>query len=394
MFLFDYFPYIEKDIKTNIQQERLRYENIYKLCDEFLKKNKDDFLITGNRSLQKFLGIEEDNEYEVYCKNALSWAYKLINFLAEHVDETVILSMASLVPYQKFGITFNGRQLIIIQALPQEITIKMTKPIEMSGLNIVQPIIQLIQLYQNLYNISLVDKWPKYREIDELIAKKAPIVTGSGEETTLFMENYVKHNDKIVLIGDSAYEVLNGVASTTISILTSLNQNVIAEEFKKYVPGFSIITQSLLLFSDLRLKKTIFVISSQQRERKVIFNIYNSANYEIIPYTTINNYNIANRYVLMRFVLVDLWHINILHALGKIETQYKDFRSARLRLQYEAFKSFNTSIKSNEENEERFLGTYIEEKLEWKLNKKNSGFFREYFPQIEKKNLGVYKSLQ
>lgn len=385
MFLFDYYEYVVKDIQKNIYEERLKYKKMYDLCEEFLRKHSEHFLLTGTKSLKRFLGLEEDFLFEVFCQNALSWALSLSNYLAEHTEEPIIFAMSSLVPYQKFSIKGNGREIIIIQELSKEsknITVKMTNPINLSGFYLVQPIIQMIQVYQNLYNISLFDKWPDFLDLNGKIINKTFLggaEVASGKE--LFLNNFAKHNPNIVLISDSAYEVLNDVQSNSVSIMTTISPSEIAEEYRKYMPGFEVVSQSILLFSDWRLRKTVFILNG-----KIIFNIYNSATYEIIPHFKHKHYNIANKYVLLRFVLIDLWQLSLLLNLQKIEKSYYDQRIARLKIQFRAF---------NEQPDlkEGFLGIYKDEKIEWKLNKKFNSCKKDYFPQIQKKITGTYKSI-
>jgi hypothetical protein len=366
-----------------LDKERQKYNHVYEIIEKYIQNNTS-IILAGNKSLQIILKEKQDYTYELFAADALIHANKLANILAESLTYDYVVIMQTIVPRQKFTIKINNRVVAYFTILPNLDT-KIYTPKVINNVQIIPPILQLIQTYNALYDIQKAGEWPKIMELEQKILK---FTFGAGPPPNrcspikLFCENFAKHNDHIILVGEVAFGLIHDGFPCSLDIISDLDPELIRTELRKYyypVESDDIREKPLLLFSDMRLKKTTIHING-----KIIANIYNSASYELIPYFQYDNYNVANKYVLMRFALVETWVVTLLYLNKQIDEQYKDKVVARKKIQYHMFSKL-------EDKKEKFIGIILDEALYTKLKKKESKAFPEYFPQKMHKITGSYR---
>jgi hypothetical protein len=357
------------------------------VIDEFIKKENTNVVLGGKKGLHMLLHEDKVYEYQLFSTNALLYANNLANELAKFVGESYeyIIVLSTVVPYQKFLIKVEGRPLVEVNALPKGFQIeKFIKPLKIDDFPVIPPILQLISVFQDLYNPEKIDEWDDLRVTAEKIIPLSPIMGAGETPNAIFMKNFIKLNPEIILIGDVANTVLNNVKHNDIlEIITTLNIDFIMKEFKKYyLKPLHMKTTNLLVFSDYRLEKTVV----KNDDKRIVMIIYNSANYELIPYFSHGNYNIANKYVLMRFALIDMFNVNMLMAMGHIDKAFAERRLSQLSNNYKHF-SIMDDIKEN------FIGKVVDPGRELKIKKQENKLFMDYFPQKYFKSQGHFRVL-
>lgn len=373
MFSFDILPFIMPSVEKIITKERSHMDSIYDVIDEFIKKESFNLVLSGQKSLNMLLHEAKVYDYQVYCTNALFYANQLANLLAESVkDYEYIIVLSTVIPYQKFLIKVEGRPLVEVNALPKSFQMeKFIKPRNIDGFNVIPPILQLISIFQDLYNPEKADEWDALREVAEKVIPLSPISGAKEGPNSIFMKNFIKLNPEILLIGDTANTVLNNVQhNDTLEIITALDTNFIFKEFQKYyLKPLTMKTSNLLIFSDYRLEKTVV-----KNDKRTVMVIYNSAHYELVPYFKHGNYNIANKYVLLRFAVIDMFNINMLAAMERLDHAFAERRLAQLSNNYRHF-AIMDDIKEN------FIGRIVDPSRELKIKKQESRLFMDYYPQ-------------
>lgn len=90
------------------------------------------------------------------------------------------------------------------------------------------------------------------------------------------------------------------------------------------------------LVVDVRLRRLTAYIQTPGQSREPVLDIYNVANYEAVPFlfdTARGRYGTA--FVLARFLLVDMWTIQLLWRMGSISDQYTKQQLAALFKQFQ-----------------------------------------------------------
>jgi hypothetical protein len=157
--------------------------------------------------------------------------------------------------------------------------------------------------------------------------------------------------------------------------------------------NLTFVEYKLNLPRDFRIKK--YTIYMQGRDRTPLFDIFNSTNFEMIPFWEINNYKIGNPFVLLRFQFINLWSLRIILNIGSeskfIENKIRVIlnRSNKLRrLIDEIISGSNTNYAVTDLFQlDNYIGKYINEFIAKKqLIKKIGMRFPIYYPALKDKN--------
>jgi len=381
MFDLDYFPHIKSRVDSEIDKERHLHDNIYGLIEEFIYENHSTIIVAGKKSLQKFLKLPEDFSYEVYTTQAYRYALEISNRLAEMLSGDYVVHMETVINFNRYVVRVNNRPYIRLDVLKKIEDIKVFTPIVIDKLYVIPPMLQLIQICATMYDITKYDEWGSNAELFQHLNK----IGGGFKENSLekFKENFVKGNDDIVLIGDVAGAVLYGGQYDCIDMITTLRTDFLLTELQKYNQEKLEYSESeLQLFSDHRLRKTVI---RRTGGGKIVANVYNSATYEIVPYFRHGKYNIANKYVLMRFNLIEAWNLQVLVGKQSIDADFFKRKSSFKKVQFDNFMQV-------EDKKEFFMGEYHDEVLSMKLVKTSKRTPPAYYPQLYVKNTGNYKT--
>jgi len=455
MFSIDYLEYPWEAIEQKIYQERMRYQDIYQVIEQYLSEHKD-IIIGGSMGINLLLKKErtiDDFEYELYAENAFAQATQLINILAEKSDDPTLF-LKTTIPNVKYQI-FVDLRLIATFIRLSENAINMIEPIKVKSfdqkhnLQVLSPEIQLIDIYRALYSPSQADNWQNIlydesklfkhmsRDITEKVGsdenqKSDEVTIGDRRllETQLFKQ-FIAANENIVLIGEHALKILLGIEIST-TVIQIISQNDIEEDFvviekitknvlKRNIPIVKL-TRELNIMKDFRIRRTTIKVGDAEFGQKEIMYIYNSAYYDLIPFNVMKSSDsfiqIGNPFVLLRFLLIDFWMLRWVKQLGSIDEKFAQQRlnsilqkmmMLRIKLQVSDHDLMSrkkkitidpqyfdevSDYKIFQSQSKEYIGFYDDEIISQKIFIKDlSKRFYDYYPMDYKKKFGQYRIL-
>lgn len=338
----------------------------------------------------------DDYEYELYSENAFWHANEIANLIAEVVSidykerlPPIIIVLKTLIPYQRYQIWVDNRILIWLTDLGKS-KVKMTdiiKPVitpSFTGPNILvlSPDSQLIDLYRTLYCPNRAPDWETAIHNENSIFQflisdpqyqKLRTVKGHAEnpETELshslqqtnqkrrvkirdtILKKFIQNNPHVVLIGEHALFMIEetqlgeikmaNASSFVIQIISETPESdyqeissILTALLGSHIP-ISKVIRPLRIMQDFRLTRTAIRVGDvAAKEQKEVIYIYNSAEYDLIPFSRYisakpaeikpNFIQIGNPFVLLRFLLIDFWMLRWIIALGGIDVAYSQKR--------------------------------------------------------------------
>ena len=147
------------------------------------------------------------------------------------------------------------------------------------------------------------------------------------------LRDYFKGRNDIILIGSIGYNWYHRGDNLCpnmerIQIITSIPIPELQHEITQYVNGigrnYKIIVSDelgLMIPKDFRSKKTIFsmvIATNKGPKEKPFLEVFNNSKFELIPAFLSNDILIGSKYVLLRFLYIDLWIANFVYTIGKL----------------------------------------------------------------------------
>lgn len=404
------------------------FGEIYKCIEQYIIDNTDEQKPIFVSSPYKLVNKKNRNTYKylLYTENALYHSNELTNKIFE-LNKNVILK--TVIRNREFKININGITFIEIYSIAtKEQNISAIFPnISYDGINfehekknmlVVDPMLELISVYRKLYHPRFYDEWKEILEyendllfnfLDRQKALTSSINTllkegGKSKKkeyvkddiiSNIIMkvyEKYVVDNDQVVLLGKFGYDVINKQSFkpdkefNRLQILTTDVSDNLLINITKIVSSidssYTILSyqQYTHVFNDHRLKRTIYKIN----DTKVFVEVYNSAEYDLIPYLKIPVKNsfvqVGNQFVLMRFVMVSSWVISLAKNTGKLRDEiFSSEQKKYINLLKDIRKLKKPLFEPN------YVGKYVSDELSKKELMKNSGT-SDYIPLLYTKN--------
>ena len=361
----DIINYINILKSDSLKQKYLlidKYKDIYQLILNYCLKNEDIILSDLDILIDK--DISKNLCYNLYSP----YPFKHATLLSNEISKiTKLVEMRTLISHKEFSININLIQMINFYALPyikianknikfiNTIILPIDKSInkELINLQFLSPEIELINVYNKLYNPVYVDEWEKLLKLEKklyIIYKHIFIIKNINlkhyvDKSLINLKQYIVNNwcflDKII-IGYWGYILYvkddNSHNFEDINIfnlknerLQIISQNSIENDIltletlvkKKSSFQISYKQQNINIPKDFRIKKYIISIVKNGNSI-IIMEIYNSSSFELIPYIDITylnfKYRVGNPFVLLRFFLIDYWLLRYINALSKIST--------------------------------------------------------------------------
>lgn len=445
MFFIDQLQFIAEDISAILISERKQYSEFYELVEEYLKKNKQDLVLGGRIASSMILEEEKTPDaemfcYEMYSESALPHANSLANLFAQKVGDSEstekIISMRTMIPNRKYSVFVNTRMIVVMRQLPEK-SMSVVNPQHIKGTNIIPAEILLLELYRKLYTPGEADNWGKYlhdeNSLFQYLKQRKSIIKGGATpavppppiKTRILIgfniiKKFVVNNSSVVLLGEHAFHLISSIKqeSSIIQIIASCSVEECFDKISSIVletagEGFAkhhitINMKNMHVMGDFRLKR--YTIKLGEKE---ICYIYNSAEYELIPFGVIYNHDrkefiqTGNPFVLIRFLLVELWFVRWLKSTGKIEKMYAKKRIDNMLKRLIDLRLFMTLQSENNQNtittisdgyfgdktsqesgllifqpdEMDYVGVYVSESTAVKKITKTAKFYADYFPQ-------------
>jgi hypothetical protein len=206
---------------------------------------------------------------------------------------------------------------------------------------------------------------------------------------------WLKTMREYAIVGNFALTCMNGKQCPTTGAMQIIVNNVehaidsLTRELSKYIPKAKIESRmyDLQLPTDYRIKKYV-IIARVGADVYYIANLFNCADYELIPYATFGGLKIATQDVILRFLFIELWYARVVHGFGKM-TQRE-------------YTSMVKTIFANSDTVRAswiaagpviapptYIGTHIDESV----SKKTTEMVPPYYPAQYKRLHGSYRDL-
>ena len=404
-----------------MDNDRMLYQPFITAAEKFCSENS--VLVGGKVGIDLLVGAPKTIDsfyYELYCDDAFATAKALADTLSRikspHVSPRTV-ALKTEIKHREFTLTVNTRYLFKIYA--------MDKYRGMNLINIMRPDtrmsysgfpigclsaeMQLIDVYRTLYSPSRLARWENdYKSENTLfglvseedktgdtIAKAGATIAKAGaadfnrHESDNRILSWLKDTDN-VLVGDYALsaldleqrpsriqfissddiEKINGELSKLLSRQANNGRKVGIQSIRTTYARFN-----LNIPSDFQIAKyTIYAVMGN--EQVSIADVFNSTQFEMIPYSVVNRVKVGNPWVILRFQFIDIWVLKLISGISaenKFSGSIRNIinRAARLRnkMSMDWFQIDN------------YVGASINETVsKKKLIKELGGMFPIYYP--------------
>ena len=334
-------------------EDRARYVPFFAAAEKFaighqliIGDSAASLLLTG----QKELGID-DYSYTFYSGEAKRAARELTTVLYDLKKNDVKLAdfyvyMMTEVPSEEFVIRVDERPLFTIKTLRVRRGVALRDvfvPSMVSGffvksnrqLMCVGPELQLIQIYADLCNPTLASSWGRLVDTEaklralllkNLPAKTETILGGAKELSPQILvkklrDEFAGKSGRVLLEVSKDQKRLHVVTSNSLAE----DEAAVRALAKKY--GYAR-TESTTNKPDVpgsaRLARLTMYLVYPNKRRIPFIDIYNAAQYEVVPFVTKGKSLLkqGTYFVRLRFLLVDLWIIQLLLRMQSINADF------------------------------------------------------------------------
>lgn len=411
--------HIEKEALTLIKEERDKYSIVYNTIENYCSNNKiiiSNMYVLTNQQENKNNII--DKIYRLYCVNPLIHANELTNSIYKQtdgkLDKCKFTKMKTVKEQEEFLIEFDTRIVAIIYDLQQKGRVnersKIIKPVEINKILYMPPEIEIIDVYQILYDPSKFKDFKQYLYLEEYLYSKVSerknygIIGGDEllcrnkkkellELFKLELLKLVKQLD-IIIVGIWGHNIfqhrdkycadnekLQIMGNYTCDFIT----NIVKKELKKHTNfEVSVRKHSLLIpkdFRTLRYTYSIHMITNLGIVEKPFMDFFNCCQFELVPYSLINGFKIGNAYVMLRFFMIDLWILNIIKHLNQLPENVVKSKIERILNAVEHIRNNKDLLLDNE-----YLGKFQDYNIYKKIVASDEKKFRPYYPYEYQKN--------
>ncbi len=458
----DEVVYLGERASKILFDDRNRYAKIYEAVEEFCEKY--NLIIGGKIGLYMLLGKPRTTDaqmynYEIYSENSLKHTNELANTLAEiqpfrgvsgssettknagwkQGDKFVV--MKTDIQGIKYSIQYDNRYVATVWTIRKGVT-DVIRPVYATGfssgrkLYVMPSELYLLDIYKILYTPGSAGEWDaiiadekilfKHLKGRDDILRGKDIIEGgdsdggeSKQKTIGKLLSYLCNNKDILIIGDIGFALLTGNVNSIknigiMHVLTTFSFEDLYTLIKKCIPDATYKSYDMNIVKDFRLQRMVVKVNNRE-----VMYAYNSAHYDIIPFSKIVDSSgkrymyVANPFVIMRTMLIEIWMIRQHLAHGNIDEKFAknkidstlsrilDLRK-RLGSRLNAFEVVtesairmeNQSMRIFQDKNSEYFGTYISEKKYNKdLNAESEKKFSDYLPQTYFQTHHTYRPL-
>ncbi len=415
MFSIEQVGQIEDDVQKVLIAERNNYADVYEVVEKYIGNFSGDETIYlggsyGVNLLFKRPRELNDYNYVLYSQKAFIQANELTNLIAAGQDYAKggkVVTLVTKLPYKRYEIVVDNRTLVSMYHLqPLQGLDSLILPIKEKSdlgytLTILSPEVYLLNCYHTLCSPQDVGSWEQAlrdeTKLFQLMNHRLndlfnAVLIGGSNETTIskikkkktidykmveqkLLRDVIDKNEELILVGEHAITIINDRNYLNLSdwqptklISVIGNAEKITERVKKVFPDNTITLQSKLvpILEDFRLERGVIKLDDKE-----VMYVYSASNYDCIPYNTVSakssKIRIGSPFVLMRFLLVDLWMVRWIHHIKMIDDT---FAKTRIKNIVKVIVSLRTKlqdpkidIKTMSVSSDTLLGTKIITKL-------------------------------
>lgn len=401
-------------------------DTILKALGEYLKNNKE-ILISNKSILTESLDVEY--MISLYCNNPFRHANNLTNWLFEknkNLPYVNTFQMRTIVEKEEFKIDYNTKTIIHIMALapynPEKSQWNYTKailPVEIDNLRYIPPEIELIDLYnQIVVNGESKQLLEVENKLFALTTKRYKLdsIKGSFETTggkscqerkrdlldickIATVQDWLPKQTSTILVGSWGYNLWKlsrknlCINQDRVQLFTMTQHKQLTATLQKFInnninPNLQIThseSRRLNLPKEFRTMRHVYSIvipDSSGMKEKPFLEIYDMLDHTPVPMFKTEGCLVASKYIMIRFLLIDLWNFSILKSFDKIPVDLYEQKLVRI------FK-FVQDIRGNFPAPTAIIGRFVDYAID-KSNRnktlsKQGGRFPPYLPWLELK---------
>lgn len=415
---------IEKPAMDYIKKERAQYTTVYTTIESYCAKYK---LILSNKYVLCDMVDAKNNVYNkiyrVYTSNPLRHANDLTNIIYEQMKDdkyAAYTRMKTLKENEEFSIEYNLRQMVVIckvQKHKQTEPIELIKPVDIEKLLYMPSEIELIDVYHTLYDPSQYCDWGEAEEFekrlfDQVLQRKDRGILGAGnckERKKHALEamkidivlRWLPDQSDTILLGPWACDWLKYgkkicVQHGKIQLISNMTPDKLLQQLKKFAAAHSkfdvsMREQELHIPKDFRTTRTTYYIHVDTPHgitEKPFLDLFNSAAFEVVPCVQVDGVSIGTRYVLLRFLFIDLWVIRIIKGMGLLSASILQKKIDELWTMIEFIReqyTFSDQI--------THIGTYRNAAADKKISGMKGKMFFPYYPHVYLEQNNKYRSI-
>lgn len=405
-----------------ILKDRNRYKLVWETIEKYCASHKLIIssiyvLLDASSSLQ----AQFDKSYKIYTSNPFRHANALTNAIHKCMindDIRQYTKLRTIIEHEEFIIDYDMRPVAFFYKLQKHKSVEpidIIKPISIKHVYYMPGEIELIDVYHQLYKMNELDNNMQYEEMlfDQVSKRKEKGILGSNckdlkkqmlevVKIDLCLNWLMSTGKKQILIGAWAHDwiVLGRDKLCTniekIQIISDMDQNEVLNSLNKYLAltntrfVATMREQELHIPKDFRTSRYTYYVNVESEKgivEKPFLDLFNSANFEVIPYYTINKMNIGYKYVILRFLFIDLWIIRVIKTLGLLTNEVLNKKLLYIWDLISYFRQLDTFSEWN------FIGTSIDAVVDRKINTLNDKLYYPYYPEIYKKIHNKYREI-
>jgi hypothetical protein len=409
--------------ENKIYCDRKKYIGFYEIAEQYIHDH--NLYIDGNIGIKLLLYLPislKDIEYIIISKTPKNDAYNIADLIYKSSQNGLgqYTYVSTDIQDLKYTIRVNQRALFVIKSfgIVKEVDIfDILRPIERPGfyakdtlshgsksikdnvgmvnVNIYSTDLQLINIYNKLTNTTLVSEYADLISYESLISKqfitchtsekqggdqpkKNICDVGIKQIIESLLSKFVPRLGHVLVGSYGVIALKNNIPidklryseNCRLQIITS---NPFAEE-KQFIielvnrlncRTFGIINDPSIP-TDSQLRKLTFYVDRKNGQREVLIDIFNSGNYQIIPY-----YNhIGTVFVLMKYILIDFWTLQLLYRMEYNKAHTTLVQLSNLIRLYKSTQSIYNDIVSKKQFDRLFptesssyIGYYLDEAI-------------------------------
>ncbi len=390
-----------------IKKDRMQYKPIFDMIYKMSENNEEIILERENKKV-----IPSD--ISIYTTNAIKLATKISNKIHDKFGKYV--SMSATLPNQEYSIMYNMRRLINVYQIEKYKNIKINVLFSTLKINKIQYFptdIELMDIYHKLYLPQCNESWKDLKQAKTYEKIKGGACLPCKKKRQIDINNIksllVKflHNTTYVVIGEWGHNLCNNKMNSLDANLSIISESDIKTDYN----NISSYMQSLTMFGiyykkrklyipkDRRLVKHTFFIKFDDginSSDKPFLDVYNSASYELIPYTqhiitglsSDINVKVATNYVILRFLYIDLWLINLVNNLMDVDKK-------KVIINKEHVKKLIKLIQNKKQKDNiQYTGIFVDNKIAQKIEISQRQLKRStYYPELSMKKEKKYETI-
>lgn len=371
-----------------LNNDRRLYDELMQVVECYIYANElvIGWLYGKDIIVNDFKITKDSYNIEVYSSHAVFHARKLGELASKYFK---YISVQTVIPNEKFRVFINGRSMISVMVLPYIKNVKimnlikkvLVKGLFNSEINIlcIDPISILTNVYHKLYRpndlkisdiYNIEQKLQKYIQLPDMT--KFIKMYEYPDQVVKFTNELINNVECILL-----YQHMNFRQIIAVNFETIKDQISIQAE-KHGISITSSFNNPFIVFDNQLRFYTIYVIYKDIRYP--ILNIFNSTSYEVIPSINIDGRLFGSIYVILRFLLINLWTLRLLKKLGYIGNKQVHLFRCKILQAYIQLRDLK-----DESCDIIYKGTYVDEAVCQKrmicnAYEKSDTFYKPYFP--------------